>query len=396
MQLQTILNHVEWYKSFVYESVRWSDTESKVSLEVEVRPRANSRPIFSGCGQRGPGYDRLPSRRFDFVPLWGIAVYFLYAMRRVDCQSCGVTVEPGSLVRREESLDDNLSVVPGLLGQEVVVERDCGGLWDDVAERIPLGKTRRILGSGAPRAGRDRVDRRRRSAVPEGAQVPDAGLPDRRRLEVALVDRPGPDGQDVFAILPDAGQRTFGPAEVYLQRHVETVSEGNRQEGRPGDSCARSVSHHAEVGQGDRRSSGRRGETNEGRRLRGGPQALAVVPIETAGEHDRQTDGEVVGVVDVQPPQRASLSAQGRLSVILGIRQPWLGGRIPRPMVHTNDAFQARTNEEGRPYLTQPSGTDPQLVSSERRDLCRNRRRIKQQSETDHEKIVRFPHLRCC
>ena len=93
MQLQTILNHVEWYKSFVYESVRWSDTESKVSLEVEVRPRANSRPICSGCGQRGPGYDRLPSRRFDFVPLWGIAVYFLYAMRRVDCQSCGVTVE---------------------------------------------------------------------------------------------------------------------------------------------------------------------------------------------------------------------------------------------------------------------------------------------------------------
>ena len=93
MQLQTILNHVEWYKSFVYENVGWSALETKAALEVKLRPRANSRPTCSGCGQQGPGYDRLPTRRFDFVPLWGIAVYFVYAMRRVDCPSCGVTVE---------------------------------------------------------------------------------------------------------------------------------------------------------------------------------------------------------------------------------------------------------------------------------------------------------------
>ena len=40
-----------------------------------------------------PGYDRLPARRFEFVPLWGIAVFFVYAMRRVDCPGCGVKVE---------------------------------------------------------------------------------------------------------------------------------------------------------------------------------------------------------------------------------------------------------------------------------------------------------------
>jgi transposase len=32
-------------------------------------------------------------RRFEFVPLWGIAVFFLYAMSRVDCPECGVKVE---------------------------------------------------------------------------------------------------------------------------------------------------------------------------------------------------------------------------------------------------------------------------------------------------------------
>ena len=35
----------------------------------------------------------MPERRFEFIPLWGIAVYFVYAMRRVDCAQCGVTVE---------------------------------------------------------------------------------------------------------------------------------------------------------------------------------------------------------------------------------------------------------------------------------------------------------------
>jgi transposase len=32
-------------------------------------------------------------RRFEFVPLWGITVYFVYRMRRVQCPTCGVKVE---------------------------------------------------------------------------------------------------------------------------------------------------------------------------------------------------------------------------------------------------------------------------------------------------------------
>ena len=40
-----------------------------------------------------PGYDRQSERQFEFVPLWQIAVYFVYALRRVDCPRCGVKVE---------------------------------------------------------------------------------------------------------------------------------------------------------------------------------------------------------------------------------------------------------------------------------------------------------------
>jgi len=93
MQLKTILNHVEHFKSFVYGKARWVDGPERPTIEVEIKARKNGRPICSGCGQVRPGYDRLPERRFEFVPLWGIAVFFIYAMRRVKCPECGVTVE---------------------------------------------------------------------------------------------------------------------------------------------------------------------------------------------------------------------------------------------------------------------------------------------------------------
>ncbi len=93
MQLKTILNRVEKYKSFVYGKVKCRRSQGQLSLFVQLRPRRGSRPVCSGCGRRGPQYDHLKPRRFEFVPLWGLAVYFVYRMRRVNCQRCGVRVE---------------------------------------------------------------------------------------------------------------------------------------------------------------------------------------------------------------------------------------------------------------------------------------------------------------
>jgi len=93
MQLKTILNRVEPFKSFVYGKAKWLEDAARPTLEIELRARKNGGAVCSGCGRPGPGYDHLPPRRFEFVPLWGIAVYFVYAMRRVDCPRCGVTVE---------------------------------------------------------------------------------------------------------------------------------------------------------------------------------------------------------------------------------------------------------------------------------------------------------------
>lgn len=94
MQVESILNRIEKHAGFVYERAQWADPhDTTPAIEVVVRPHARSRATCSGCGKRRSGYDSLPARRFEYVPLWGMAVFFVYAMRRVDCPRCGVKVE---------------------------------------------------------------------------------------------------------------------------------------------------------------------------------------------------------------------------------------------------------------------------------------------------------------
>lgn len=93
MHLKTILNRVQKFKSFVYTSVRWVEDARGPTIEAVLRPRARGRAICSGCGCRRAGYDTLPVRRFEFIPLWGIKVFLVYAPRRVGCRGCGVRVE---------------------------------------------------------------------------------------------------------------------------------------------------------------------------------------------------------------------------------------------------------------------------------------------------------------
>ena len=94
MQVKTILNRVTNYKSFVFGKVTWQEDPDRLALDVELLPRSNGRLICSGCGRPGPGYDQNPDpRRFTFVPILGITVFFVYRMRRVNCSTCGVKVE---------------------------------------------------------------------------------------------------------------------------------------------------------------------------------------------------------------------------------------------------------------------------------------------------------------
>ena len=86
------MNRCYHHKGFVYERALCREGRAH-AIEVHVEPRQGSRPYCSGCGRRRRGYDRLPARRFEFIPCWGFAVFFHYARRRVDCQQCGIVAE---------------------------------------------------------------------------------------------------------------------------------------------------------------------------------------------------------------------------------------------------------------------------------------------------------------
>ncbi len=98
MQLKTILNHVENYKGFIFKSIKlckvYENTKFKnKSIVIEILPRKHSKPICSSCGVKSSGYDSLKTRLFNYLPILGIAVFFAYKMRRVNCTACGIKIE---------------------------------------------------------------------------------------------------------------------------------------------------------------------------------------------------------------------------------------------------------------------------------------------------------------
>ena len=91
MLLTRLLNACHHFPGFVYEHARLD--ESTKTIEIDVRPRRGSRGYCSSCHGPAAGYDQLPQRRFEFIPVWGFAVVLLYCMRRIDCRRCGIKVE---------------------------------------------------------------------------------------------------------------------------------------------------------------------------------------------------------------------------------------------------------------------------------------------------------------
>ena len=76
MQLKTILNRVAKQPGFVFVACQLVSVCGRLELHVRVRARKASRGVCSGCFVRRPGYDRLPERLYQFVPLWNIAVFW--------------------------------------------------------------------------------------------------------------------------------------------------------------------------------------------------------------------------------------------------------------------------------------------------------------------------------
>jgi len=92
MRLITILNKCHRHKGFVYTKANFISTGVN-EIEVEVVPRKNSQGLCPNCDTCCPGYDKLPERRFEFIPFWGFLIFLVYARRRINCVDCGIIAE---------------------------------------------------------------------------------------------------------------------------------------------------------------------------------------------------------------------------------------------------------------------------------------------------------------
>lgn len=89
MLIKTILNKCYPVKNFVYGKTK----ENGKTIFIEVKEKKGTQGLCSLCKEAAPTYDHLRERVFQFIPLWGFKVMFMYKPRRVDCPEHGVRVE---------------------------------------------------------------------------------------------------------------------------------------------------------------------------------------------------------------------------------------------------------------------------------------------------------------
>jgi transposase len=87
------LNRIQHFKGFVYRDIQLRGHGRALSIEIDLEAHIASAGRCAQCLRPAPGYDRLPPRRWQFVPLWGIRTWFHYAPRRVNCPEHGIAVE---------------------------------------------------------------------------------------------------------------------------------------------------------------------------------------------------------------------------------------------------------------------------------------------------------------
>jgi ribosomal protein L34E len=76
MRITTILNQTLKFKSFTCKKAKIN--QSGTAIEVLIEHKKNCKAICSICGTPLPRYDTLKTRHFEFIPMWGFKVFFLY------------------------------------------------------------------------------------------------------------------------------------------------------------------------------------------------------------------------------------------------------------------------------------------------------------------------------
>ncbi len=350
MELITILNHCHRLRGFVYHQDHF--TPDQKAIEIGVRPRAGSAAICSGCHKPAPGYDHLPERRFEFIPFWGILVFFLYRMRRVNCRDCGVVVEEVPWCDGKHQLTRAYMLFLARWARRLSWTETAEAFhtsWDKVCDAVEYvvtwGLQHRTL---APiRAiGVDEIQYAKGHKYLTLVYQIDADL---TRLLWVGKERTAETFQGFFRMI---GEELTGKIEFVCSDMWKPYLRVIREK------CS---------------------------------QALHI--LDRFHIVAKMNETPLAGSAPLQPANRSRLSPQGRFPAVLELQLARLGRHVPGLLVLPGHAFPHRAHEENRSDASRPPATAAQLFQGQKATFQRASRGVKQQSQSHHEKIVRLPNL---
>lgn len=391
MLLTRLLNACHHFPGFVYEAAHLR--QASQTIEIEVRPRRGSRPCCSGCGRRGSGYDQLPVRRFEFIPVWGFAVVLLYAMRRVDCRhGCGVKVEQvpwgiGKHTLTKAYMQFLAQWARRLSWQETA--RSFRTSWEKVYQAVEWvvewGLERRSLDS-VRAIGVDEIQYGRGHQYLTLVYQIEAGM---IRLLWVGKDRTLESFQKFFTLIGSelARKIEFVCSDMW-KPYLDLIAQH----------CTNALNildrFHVVAKMNKAIDEVR---ASEAKRMAydgyAPPEANPLVPAQASRESHRHPATAPARPAALQPQERPCLPAQGGLPAVLGVRLTDLGRQVPRPVVHPGHALTHRADEEICPHHARPPRAPAQLLPCPKAVLQRRHRGAQQQSQSHHEKSLWLPDL---
>jgi transposase len=386
MELITILNHCHRSPGFVYQGAKFST--DKKSIEVRIRPRSGSLPICSGCHERRPGYDHLDERRFEFIPVWGFLVFFLYRMRRVNCGPCGVVVEEVPWGSGKHHLTrvymQFLAHWARKLSWKEVAESfqtSWEKVYDAVEYVVQWGLQHRTLGPIFA-IGVDEIQyakgHKYLTLVYE--------IDDLTRLLWVGQERTVASFEGFFAMLgPELSAQIEFVCSDMWKPYLRVIRE----------KCSQALHildrFHIVAKMNDALDEVRAAEA---RRLAAAGHEPLLKKSRWCLLKRKQnlTSDQKFRLRDLLRYNLKTVRAY-LLKEVLGIRVSRLGRQIPHRVVPAGHALPHRTDEESRPHATSASRSDLELLQGQKAVLQRDHRRPQQQGQSHHEKILRVPDL---
>ena len=370
------------------------------SIVITIEPHAGIPRRCSRCQKPAPGYDCLPQRRWLFVPLWGIATYFCYAPRRVECAEHGIVVEhiPWSDGKRPVSCAMMAFLARWarrMSWRETarVFLTSWEAVYRSVEWFVEWGLAHRQL-RGVASIGVDEIHWGRGLRADNFLTVIyqiDAGC--RRLLWVGKRRSQATLRRGLKALGPEVVKGLRFVCSDMWKPYLQVIAAQAGQALHVLDRF-HIASHLNQAVDQVRRAESTRLRTKSKKAA----QRLKHMrwPLLRRGSRvrTRTSPAKAPCPAGQQAGHRTGLGVEGGLLLFLDVQIRDLGRRLSRLLVLPGHAQPPRTDEKGGAHAAHPRGTDAELVSGKRRNLQRRCGGPQQQNPSGYQTILRLSYLR--